>query len=501
MPSDAFFWSSERVQNLLNGLRDDILLGQGFLVITGQAGVGKTTLARFLIKEFKHQVKSYLMSEPCFDPIEFYNTIAMGYGLERTFTSKVQFLLYFGQFLHATESEGRKALLVIDNCHQLSQSILEELRSLVSIRKNDGTSLVNILLIGRQPFLDILRQPKNLIIEQQTKTRLELAPLGVQETQEYILHRLQSAGARTSIFTDKACAEVSTLTGGLLTKINSLCDQSLIVGAGLNKNIIDTAIVSQAGTGTGTLFQQVQSVRPSSELAPKSASNIITKKKSKRIFDSQMVEYRQKLETLLRAFVKHRWAKVLFGLSLAIGIYTLFNAAQDVSDNNPLVGGTPVVQEQVATPTGAETKKTAVQGEVTVSISPLKIITEQKQGSESFWQRHQDAPRLTKVNPKVINLFIAQLNQFSRLILLLKDMSTDQVRAPEQQLLTTKRLDDLVKKLQDGGLHSTQIFRLAADQNDYPAEISDATHTPGSQIVELVVIGDDLWWSNIKADK
>jgi len=499
MPSDDFFWSGEKVQNLLNGLREDILLNQGFLVITGQAGVGKTTLARSLITGLKNQVKGYLMSEPCLDPIDFYNIIAMGYGIERTFTSKVQFLLYFGQFLHTTESEGRKTLLVIDNCQQLSQNILEELRLLVSIRKNDGSSLINILLIGRQPFLDILRQPKNLIIEKQIKTRLVLAPLDVQDTQEYILHRLKSAGARTSIFTDKACAEISTITGGIPTKINSLCDQSLIVGAGLNKNIIDTAIVCQAATETKTLPQAAQSVRPSIDLVPKSASNISTKKKSKRIFDSQMVEYRRKLETLLRAFVKHRWTKVLLGLSLAIGIYILFNAAQNVSNDNRLVSGTPVAQEQVATPTGTDTKQTAMPGQITVTISPLKIITGQKQRPGSFWQAHQDEPRLTKVNHKEINLFIAELNQFSGLILLLKDMSTDLLRAPEQQLLTAKRLDDLEKTLQDGGLHSAQILRLAADQNEYPAEIADATHTPGSQVVELIVIGDDLWWSTLKA--
>lgn len=499
MPSDAFFCSGERVQNLLNGLQDDILLNQGFLAITGQAGVGKSTFTRSLIKGLKNEVKCYLMSEPCFDPIDFYNIIALGYGLERTFNSKVEFLLYFGQFLHANEGEGRKTLLAIDNCHQLSQNILEELRSLISIRKKDGSNLINILLIGRQPFLDILRQPKNLIIEKQIKTRLVLAPLDEEETQEYILHRLKSAGARSSIFTDKACAEISTITGGIPTKINSLCDKSLIVGAGLNKDIIDRAIVCQVATETKTLPQQAQSISPSTDLAPESGTSISTKKKSKRMFDSQMGEYRQKLETLLRACVKQRWTKVLLGLFVAIGIYTLFNVDQDESNEISLVGETPVVQKQIITPTGSGISQTAVPGQISVTISPLKIIAGQKQRPGSFWQVHQDDARLTKVNHKDINVFIAQLNQFSGLILLLKDMSTDQLRASEQQLLTTKRLDALEKNLKDGGLHSAQILRPVAGQDDYPAEIADARHAPGSHIVELIVIDDDLWWSALKA--
>jgi type II secretory pathway predicted ATPase ExeA len=501
MPSDAFFWSGEKVQNILHGLRDDILLNQGFLVITGQAGSGKTTLARALIRELQNQVKAHLLSEPCIDPIDFYNTIAMGYGLDRTFTSKVQFLLYFGQFLHNTESEGRKTLLVIDNCQQLSQNILEELRSLVSIRKSDGSNLINILLIGRQSFLDVLKQPKNLIIEQQIMTRLVLAPLDLQETQQYIMHRLKCAGAQISIFNDEACAEILSITGGSPTKINSLCNQSLIIGDGLNKKIIDKAVVCHAATEIKTLPQAVQPLRPSINLSPKSGSRIITKKQSKRISDSQMVEYRQKLATLLRSFAKKRWSKVLLGLLFAVMIYTVFNVSQDVSDNNSLIVPTPNPQEQIASPFGTDIKKTDESGRITVALSPLKIINEHKQRSESFWQAHQDDPRLTKVDHKDLKHFIVQLNQFSGLILLLKDMTTDLLGSPEQQILMTKRLDDLEKRLQDGGLQSAQIFRLSADQNDYSAEIAEATQTPESQVVELIVIGDDLWWGTLKAYK
>ena len=214
-----------------------------------------------------------------------------------------------------------------------------------------------------------------------------------------------------------------------------------------------------------------------------------------------MVEYRQKLVTLLRSFVKKRWSKILLGLLFAVMIYTVFNTSQDVSEDNRLIVPTPNPQEQIATPVGTDIKQTDESSRITVALSPLTIINEQKQRHESFWQAHQDDPRLTKVNHKDLKHFIVQLNQFSGLILLLKDMNTDLLESPEQQILMTKRLDDLEKRLQDGGLQSAQIFRLSADQNDYSAEIAEATQTPESQVVELIVIGDDLWWGTLKASK
>ncbi|BHH85269.1 AAA family ATPase [Desulforhopalus sp. 52FAK] len=245
IPDTSFLWLGENHQEALSTLRYGILDNKGFLLLTGDAGVGKTSLIKGLTKSFDDDVEWGVIDNPTLERIDFYNEIARNFGIDKKFTSKVQFLIQFSHFLHKADDDNKKVLLLIDECHLLSQEMLEELRLLSNIEKADA-KLINIFFVGESSFTELLGQPKNRAVRQRLTLTADIPSLSSHETEDYIRHRLEVAGAREKIFSAKACQVVHRFSGGVPLEINKICDAALKLGANLEESIITPALVETA---------------------------------------------------------------------------------------------------------------------------------------------------------------------------------------------------------------------------------------------------------------
>lgn len=243
-PDPAFLWLGEKYKEVLSTLRYGILANKGFLLLTGSGGMGKTTLINSLVEGLGDDVECAIISDPRLDRIDFYNEIAAGFGMNTVFSSKVQFLIQFSHFLHKAHDEKKKVLLLVDDCHLLSQDMLEELRLLSNIEKADA-KLINIFFIGEPQFNEVLVRQKNKAVRQRLTLKSKLLPLNVNETGEYIQHRLCAAGRADRIFTARAIQLIYKHSRGVPRYINVLCEYALQRGATRGKKSIDHRLVKE----------------------------------------------------------------------------------------------------------------------------------------------------------------------------------------------------------------------------------------------------------------
>ncbi len=243
-PDPAFLWLGEKYNEVLSTLRYGIFANNGFLLLTGSGGMGKTTLVNSLVKELGDDVEYAIISDPRLDRIDFYNEIAAGFGMNTVFCSKVQFLVQFSHFLHKAHDEKKKVLLLIDDCHLLSQDMLEELRLLSNIEKAD-TKLINIFFIGEPRFNEVLVRQRNKAVRQRLILKSRLLPLNVNETGEYIQHRLCAAGGVEKVFTAKAIQLIYKHSRGVPRYINVLCEYALQRGASRGKKNVDHRLIKE----------------------------------------------------------------------------------------------------------------------------------------------------------------------------------------------------------------------------------------------------------------
>jgi general secretion pathway protein A len=241
-PDVGFLWLGEKHKEALSALRYGIRENKGFVLLTGGAGSGKTTLINALLAGLDDSVLSAVISHPTQERLEFYNAIAAGFGLAREFTSKVQFLIQFSHFLHQAAGDEKKVLLIIDDCQRLSQEMLEELRLLSNI-ENDDAKLINIFFVGQRDFNDTLIQPNNRAIRQRLTIKVDLPALSLNETEEYIRYRLKIAGTAEKIFSAKATQIIHQYAMGVPKRINIICDQVMTAGCVQGKHHIDHQIV------------------------------------------------------------------------------------------------------------------------------------------------------------------------------------------------------------------------------------------------------------------
>jgi len=243
-PDTNFLWLGEKHKEALAALRYGILENKGFVLLTGGPGSGKTTLVNALIAGLGQEVLAAVIADPNRERLDFYNAIAAGFGLAKEFTSKVQFLIGFSHFLHQAEEEGKKVLLVIDDCQRLSQEMLEELRLLSNIEKADA-KLINIFFVGLREFNDTLIQPNNRAMRQRLTVKVELPPLSPKESEEYICHRLKVAGTVEKLFSVKAMQVIHKYAMGIPKRINIICDHTMVAGYVQGKRLLDHKIVEE----------------------------------------------------------------------------------------------------------------------------------------------------------------------------------------------------------------------------------------------------------------
>ena len=245
-PDPRFFFSSAGHKRALSYLRYGIKQGEGFIIITGNVGTGKSTLVSMLFKMLpKENIVGTQVVTTQMGPDDMLRMVAAGFGIPYQRVSKAAILKGLEEFCRACVMEGKRVLLVVDEAQGLPPKAIEELRMLSNFQHN-GRSLIQSFLLGQREFRQTMRSKGFEQLRQRVIAAYHLKPLEADETQAYVEHRLLTAGwDNDPEITAEVYAGIHEFTGGVPRRINTLCDRLLLYGylEGLHR-LDETAIRS-----------------------------------------------------------------------------------------------------------------------------------------------------------------------------------------------------------------------------------------------------------------
>ncbi|MDT8363562.1 MAG: XrtA-associated ATPase [Nitrosomonas sp.] len=230
-PDASFFFDSKGHKRAAAYLQYGLSQEDGFIVITGEIGAGKTTLMRHLFQNLEQEqiVVAQLVSTNL-DADDALRMVAAAFGLPYTSLSKAELLLGLEQFFYQRAREGQRALLVVDEAQNLSQQTLEELRMLSNFQTQDRP-LLQTFLLGQPEFRRTLLGSHMQQLRQRVIATYHLGPLDQSEIRAYIEHRLQKVGwSGNPAFRDDIFDIIHEFTDGIPRRINQFCDRLLIMG-------------------------------------------------------------------------------------------------------------------------------------------------------------------------------------------------------------------------------------------------------------------------------
>jgi len=224
-----YLYPSDTYKDCLACLLQGLQRGYGILVMTGAIGTGKTFVLHTLLQHLDKTTHTAFVVSSTFYALEILQYAAKEFRLEFSGDSKAKLLLQFRDFLVTQATRNEKVVLIVDEAHNLSVEVLEDLRLLTNFESAEQ-KLIHLILVGHLPLEETLKCPALLQLRQRVGRRCRLLPLNADETQAYIEHRLAVAGATEPLFTPQAIEAVYRHSQGLPRVINTICDGALLLG-------------------------------------------------------------------------------------------------------------------------------------------------------------------------------------------------------------------------------------------------------------------------------
>jgi general secretion pathway protein A len=243
-PDPKFLWLSEKHKEALASLKYGFQENKGFLLLTGDIGTGKTTLINCFLNEYVTDAIITSISDPDLSIVDFFELLSIEFNINMDFESKADFLIQFENFLHITYSEQKKVLLIIDEAQRLNQQLLEQIRLLSNIERQDA-KLINMFFVGQNELHELIMDERNKALRQRIGVHYNIEPLTEPETLDYIKHRLRVAGSEEEIFCADAISEIFAFSKGYPRLINTICDRALLTGYILDVKNIDGKIAKK----------------------------------------------------------------------------------------------------------------------------------------------------------------------------------------------------------------------------------------------------------------
>lgn len=230
-PDPRFFFASNHHQRAMSYLQYGLDQGEGFIVVTGPIGTGKTTIARNLLNNIAdNSIVAAQLVTTKLNPQELLALVASEFHIKTNGESKADLLQAIEDFLIKLNKQGKRALLIVDEAQNLPAETVEELRMLSNFQL-DNKPLIQSFLLGQEELKPIIQAPDMEQFRQRIIASAHLKPLSVEEVKEYILYRLNQAGCiKESLFSEDAFAIIHEKTLGVPRKINIFVDRILLFG-------------------------------------------------------------------------------------------------------------------------------------------------------------------------------------------------------------------------------------------------------------------------------
>jgi general secretion pathway protein A len=247
-PNPRFVFQSEQYRTAEQALLYGIAQKEGFMLVTGAPGTGKTTLCRDLLEKLDpEKYRCALIFNPFFNGVEMLQALLSEFGLGDAGTvSRKELLDRLNTYLMQQLAGGRTCIAIFDEAQHLSTEFLEQIRVLSNLETNQE-KLIQIILVGQPELLALIRTPQMAQLDQRVSVRCTLTHLSLDETGRYIYHRLNVAGAKGHLrFHEAAVRLIHTATSGVPRLINLTCDRALLAGYAEQAKSVSVSHVKQA---------------------------------------------------------------------------------------------------------------------------------------------------------------------------------------------------------------------------------------------------------------
>jgi len=254
-PDPKFLYLSESHRSAFDLLHYAIRRREGFVVVTGDIGTGKTTLCRAILGKLDARTFTALVLNPFLSEEDLITLVLQDFGVvsreevkrgRLTGVSKQELIDTLNEFLLSMLPIGGRAIVIIDEAQNLPAQVLEQIRILSNL-ETDKEKLLQVILVGQLNLQAMLRSPGMRQLDQRVSLRYQLNPLNREETAGYVAHRLQVAGGNGAVsFAPRALDLVHRLSGGTPRLVNLLCDRALLGGYGARVRRIPPEAVARA---------------------------------------------------------------------------------------------------------------------------------------------------------------------------------------------------------------------------------------------------------------
>lgn len=244
-PSFLFFSRThkEALSHLLYGIQDR----KGFIAITGEIGAGKTTLCRALLNQLDPQrTKTAFIFNPSLSGLQLLEAILQDFGLTPQRKNKMVLFNQLNEFLLRQLTLGHNVVLMIDEAQNIRTPLLEEIRMLSNL-ETDKEKLFQIILVGQPQLNDKLNTPDLYQLRQRIAVRFHINPLGRDEIEKYIHHRLKVAGSDGNIkFPRESIERIFAYSNGVPRLMNLICDRALLTGFVMGSKVLTEGIIEKS---------------------------------------------------------------------------------------------------------------------------------------------------------------------------------------------------------------------------------------------------------------
>ena len=230
VPDQEYVHVTGQYADVISGAVFGILERKGFVVLTGDAGLGKTTAIRAVVKLLiDSKAETSVISHPTLNAEDFLELAMLNFGIPAVAASKAQRLKVLERFLTLADSEGKVCVLIVDEAHKLPPEALEEVRLLGNLQ-TDEHKLLQILLVGQNELNARLNLPELWQLKQRVSFRLSLNRLDREGVEQYVRFRWTKAGGGEQLpFDDEALDGIARWSSGIPRVINAICDNALML--------------------------------------------------------------------------------------------------------------------------------------------------------------------------------------------------------------------------------------------------------------------------------